>query len=393
MMEPAAADSTNPRAFLHVGGLTLARQQLGLVLALGCERIACIARGLTPDMLALQHAAEKTGAQFHVITGPHALSGLVTATDEVIALAEGLLVEPGEAMRLLDLGAAVLVQPIEPGLAAGFERIDLNHASAGALRVPGRLVERLTELPADCDAISALQRIALQAGVPQRPIGISPGGGPTRWLLVRNEGEAHGIEAGWIAERMGAPTAMTPGRWLARLAARRFGPTLLHSGSGGRPLAWAAAAMGLLGLGSAWFGQTYVGLACCGIGWILRQTAEQLGLVEQQALLLPPPRLPDSAIYGWMLDLVLVILLGWAARAPELAFPAEQFFAPAMLVALLRLVPRATGGRWTAWLEDRAVVVMAIALAFASGFAAQAIPLAAVTLALAGILVSRRQRG
>ncbi len=392
MMEPVAEGSANPRAFLHVGGLTLARQQLGLVLALGCERVACVARDLTPEMLALQHVAEKAGAQFHVITGPRALSGLVTATDEVIALSEGLLVEPREAMRLLDTGPAVLVQPIESGLAAGFERIDLNHASAGALRVPGRLIERLTELPSDCDAVSALQRIALQAGIPQRPIGTGLGGGPGRWLLVRSEAEAHGIEAGWIAERMDMRRAISPGRWIARFAARRFGPALLHSGSGGRPLAWAAAAMALLGLGSAWFGLTYVALAFCGLGWLLRQSADQLGLVEQLALLLPPSRLPDAAIYGWALDLILVAVLGWAAKAPELAFPGEHFFAPAMLVALLRLVPRTTGGRWTAWLEDRAVVVVLLALAFASGFAAQAIPFAALTLALAGILVPRSQR-
>ena len=103
MMEPSAADSAIPRAFLHVGGLTLARQQLGLALALGCERIACVARGLTPEMLALQHAAEKAGAQFHVITGPRALSGLVTATDEVLALAEGYALVSCTGLLMLPL--------------------------------------------------------------------------------------------------------------------------------------------------------------------------------------------------------------------------------------------------------------------------------------------------
>ena len=154
MIEPARTVGEPARAHLRVGGVSLARHQLGVVLALGCQRIICIATSLDPELVALQHVAEDGGASFHCISAPMALLGLVSAGDELIALGEGLLAWPDLAIGQLDTASVVLVQPIEVGLAAGFERLDINHAAAGAMRIPGRLVERLAELPADCDIFS-----------------------------------------------------------------------------------------------------------------------------------------------------------------------------------------------------------------------------------------------
>lgn len=161
---------TAPRGALRVGGVSVALEQLVLVLSMGCERIFCLANRMTPEIAALQHEAERAGARFQLIPGPHGLLGQVTAMDEVIALADGLFASVSDAVALLEPGAAVLVQPAETGVEAGFERIDPTQASGGALRIPGRLVERLADLPHDCDAFSALLRIALQAGVAQRPL-------------------------------------------------------------------------------------------------------------------------------------------------------------------------------------------------------------------------------
>ncbi|MDE2436891.1 MAG: hypothetical protein KGM49_11585, partial [Sphingomonadales bacterium] len=194
------ADATTPRAFLRIGGTTVAQQQLGLALALGCQRVVCVAHGLRAPLIALQHEAERAGVQFHVIAGPRPLLGLVTAQDEVLAFGDGLFASRREAVELLEQGQAVLVQPIEQGLAGGFERIDINHAAAAAMRIPGRLVDQLAELPTDCDAASALQRIALQGGVRQRSIP-SVADGHLFWTLVRSDDEAHAIEPRWIRQR------------------------------------------------------------------------------------------------------------------------------------------------------------------------------------------------
>jgi hypothetical protein len=378
---------------LHVGGSSLARRQLGIVLALGCERIACLARGPDPDVMALQHAAERAGAQFHLIAEPRGLLGLVTARDELIVLAEGLLAVPDELLRLLGQGPAVVVQPAETGLAGGFERIDLNTASGGALRIPGALVERLGDLPVDFDALSTLQRIALQAGVPQRAIAAPMTEAGPRWQLVASEDEAHAVEVAWIAEQIGTVRGATPGRWLARGVARRFGPALLHARGGIRTATAAAWALALMGVGSGWFGLTAIGLGLCGLGWIVERTAGCLAEVERQTLLEAAPKLSRSELYDWIFDLSVIALLGWQASALQLEFPGERYFAPAVLIAMLRLVPRATGGRWTKWLEDRSLVAAGLAIAVVTGIAPLAVPALALVLALAGILAPRRQLG
>ncbi|MFN5778513.1 MAG: hypothetical protein ACK44O_03435, partial [Novosphingobium sp.] len=57
---------TAPRGALRVGGVSVAQEQLVLVLALGCERIFCLASRMSPDIAALQHEAERAGVRFQL---------------------------------------------------------------------------------------------------------------------------------------------------------------------------------------------------------------------------------------------------------------------------------------------------------------------------------------
>jgi hypothetical protein len=385
MLEPAAAASNQPRAFLRIGGMTVARQQLSLVLALGCERVVCIAHGLSPELIELQHVAEAAKAQFHVIPGVRPLAGLVTATDEVLALADGLFASAPETAALLEQGQAVLVQPVEPGLAGGFERIDLNLAAAGAMRLPGRLVEQIADLPADCDAVSSLQRLALQAGVRQRPIP-ALGQDGRFWTLIRSEDEAHALEPKWIRQRTSDGAPQGPSRWLARHAVRWLGPALLHAGSSPFTLAIAAAAAALLALGAGWLALASLGLAFCAVGWVLRECAVLLARIDSDAG--RPHRGFDSRhLYGWLIDALVVVLAGWGS-ALEPGQPAfHRLFPVIMLVALLRILPRSLGPRAAAWLEDRALLALGLAAAIVAGWGSEAIYLAALTAALAGIVL------
>ncbi len=387
MIEPAAA-GTAPRAFLRVGGITIARQQLGLVLSLGAERIVCLAAGMVPEVIELQHAAERAGASFHLITNARALAGLVTAADELIALEDGLLVPGEQAAVVLERGHAVLAQPIEQGLEAGFERLDLNHASAGAIRIPGRLVERLADLPPDCDALSALQRIALQAGIAQTPIPAAGQRGPI-WALVRSDAEAHAIEPLWIRLRTQDDAATGPSRWLALLGVRRLGPALLHAGSGATPLAAGAATLALLGLGAGWFGLIPLGLSLCGLGWVLRLATTSIARIEADEGGVLLAGLRRAGAYGWLIDGILIALAGWSVPVAGGQLGYERYFPAFMLIALLRLLSRSLGREWSGWMEDRGVLALLLALATSTAFAPEAIRGAAVLLALAGILLPR----
>jgi hypothetical protein len=385
MLEPVAAGNAQPRAFLRIGGMTVARQQLSLALALDCERVVCIAQGLAPELIELQHAAEAAGAQFHLIPGARPLAGLVTATDELIVLADSLFASTAQAAALLDQGQAVLVQPIEPGLAAGFERIDLNQSAAGAMRLPGRLVERISDLPADCDAASSLQRIALQAGIRQRPIP-APGQDGLFWTLVRGEDEAHAIEPQWIRQRTADGAPLGPSRWLARLAVRGLGPAMLHAGSGPATLAVAAAVAALLAVGAGWLALAPLGLALCAVGWILRESAVLLVRIDSDHA--PPRRALGSRVaYGWLIDGIVIALAGWGISPQALPLAYDRYFPAIMLVALLRILPRSLGPRAAAWLEDRALLTLCLAVAIAAGRGSEAIHLAAVGVALAGIVL------
>ncbi len=390
MMEPAASGSQTLRAFLRIGGMTIARQQLGLALALGCKKIVCIAQAIVPELIKLQHVAEKSGVQFHVISGPRALIGLVTVADEVIVLGDGLFVSAVEAAAVLEKGQSVLVQPIEQGLAGGFERIDLNHASAAAMRIPGRLVERMAELPSDCDTASALQRIALQAGVNQRSVAAISGGGAF-WAMVRSEDEAHALEPQWIRQRTHDAGMPSPGRGLALLGVRAFGPTMLHAGNGAQVAGFAALVLGVLGLGSGWFGLVPFGLGLCALGWILREATVLLARIESDSLDGRPSGLSRQALYGWMLDAVIVLLAGWGSSVSAGQPVHDRMFPPLMLIAMLRLVPKAIGSRWTMWLEDRSLLCLTLAGAIFAGVGSEAMHLAALGLAIIGIVIPREE--
>jgi hypothetical protein len=377
---PAAA---TPRAFLRVGGATVAQHQLALCIALDCQRVICIARGLSAELVALQHTAEGAGMQFHVVAGARQVSGLVTANDEIVVLSDGLLAIPSGAMPLLEAGHGMLVQPVETGVPLGFERLDINHASAGAMRIPGRLVEGLAELPSDCDVASALTRMALQAGVAQRPVPLEAREGVS-WRIVRDEGEAHAIEAGWIDLHMQQGRATTFGTALARLGVRAVGPALLHAGNGGIALSVAAGVFLAMALVSGWFGAIATSLVLATFGWIVRQTAELLTRIERDSLSRPPARFSREELFGWLFDAVLIVLTVWSVGVVVQRWPYDFLIAPLFLVCLLRIVPHIFARNWTAWFEDRALLCIVLAVAAAAGALIQVVTLTAGILALAG---------
>lgn len=384
-MEQAGPQDGARRAFLRIGGAPIARHQLGLALSLGCERVICLARTLDADLVALQHAAEDAGAKFHVINGSRGLMGLISTADEVIALADGLLPAPDDAVALIEAGPGVMVQPADPAIAAGFERIDAASAAAGLMHVPGRLVERLAELPADFDPVSALQRIALQSGVPQRhlPPGIVEAG---RWSLVRDEAQAHAIEGGWIRSLASAPADAAPTAVLAGLIVRGFGPTLLHSGTGENALVFSAGVLLLLALGAAWFLYGALALSLCVLAVLVRRTGGLLARVERTSFSLPAPRFPREALFDWILDAVLVTALTWCAWR----FPGEpvwpRLFPSLALIGFARIVPRLINGRAGGWIGDRALLALLLAGASLGGVLADSVQAFALALAAVGIV-------
>lgn len=393
MTEPAGAGQALPRAFLRVAGASLAQHQLGLALALDCQRVICLARGTSPELIALQHAAEDAGLQFYIATSVHQLSGLVTANDELLVISEGLFADPGGIAELLDeRRALVLVLPIENALQAGFERIDLNRAAAGLIRVPGQLVEKLHELPHDCDVASALTRIALQSGAGMREIPSEARGG-TRWRLVRSEAEAYAVEAEWLNEQFSEAGRMSPGRSIARFATVAFGSSLLHAGNASNAVSVAVLTVLAIGGGLGWFGLAWAGFLCAAIAWLLVEAVRLLRFAERQAMGKLPPAIPRSDALGWLVDAAFALLS--LAGIPRVAGEAvlSWMFPPVVLMLLLALIPNLLTTPMAAWVRDRALLGVVLAAAALFGQLQIAVELLAIGLVFAGLLLPMRRQG
>lgn len=375
------------RAFLRLGGVTLAQHQLLVALAAGCERIACIARALDADLISLQHAAEREGARFHMISGPRGLSGLVTANDELLVFADGLVPAVKDSVELIGNTPVVLVLPAENSVPLGYERIDLNHAAAGLMLLPGGLVERLNDLSSDAEASSALLRIALQAGTTQRLVPQATLASD-HWLLIRSEDQAHRAEMAWM-ERHTSGRGKSPGLAIANFAVRSFGPALLHAGSGGRVLALSSLLLLAMALGLGWFGWFSAAIGICAPAWLLHKTASIIEEIQADALCRRQGVAAAQRPFGWLFDAVLAGTLVFAAAFVPGEALWQRAFAPFMLFGLLHLIAREIGPRWNSWASDRMLLAITLSIMSFAGWLAVGIPALAAVLLLANIFAPR----
>jgi hypothetical protein len=389
MLDLAGDDPGSLRGFLKIGAGSIARQHLALALACECTKIICISRSLSPELVSLQHQIEGAGARFHCIPGARALAGLVTADDDLFVVTDGLLIPQLEARDLLSRWQGIVVQPAEIGIASGFERIDAENAAAGLMRIPGRLVEQLNYLPADCDVASALTRIALQAGVTQRRLPAE-----ARVKILRNQIDADVTEAEWfdLQFRNSAPMAQGIGMMVARQAVRLIGPVVLSGHKGSQTFALGSIVAILLALAVGWFGFIAVALFGCALAVVAALGCGILRQVERESLTMPQDRWALSDILGWIIDIALVAVLSWAM--PVFAWESgwQRVFAPLMLLIVLRLVTQTAKEAWAGWLADRFLFCLILAGAALAGWLPYFVFGLALCLGLFGILGSSEQK-
>ncbi|MBH0113476.1 hypothetical protein I5E68_11005 [Novosphingobium sp. YJ-S2-02] len=392
MMEPAVSGQPSPRAFLRVAGASIARHQLGIALALDCQRIVCLARDMSPDMIAFQHACEQAGRQFNLVTAASQLSGLITANDEIFLFSDGLFADQEGAARLLDSARGqVLVQPIEGAQAAGFERIDINRASAGLARLPGELVERLRELPADYDTVSALVRIALQSGLLMTEVP-SHLRSPSSWRLVHNEHEALEIEGEWLRTNTQSNGTGLVGQAIGRWAALTFGASLLHAGNASNVLSISILVDCIAAFLLGWLGLAWAGFLCAGAGAVMVDMHRRLRAAERRSLGESKPAVARADVLGWLLDAVLAGLCLWATPRLQHEDLLSWIFAPAMLFLLLNLLVRQIDVRHASWLEDRVLLSVLLAGAVLFGQVDGLVQFAGLGLVGLALLMPRRCR-
>ena len=360
---------------LTLAGKTLARRQLDFALAAGCEGVIALGDGSSAEAIALRHAAEAGGARFQAIRDGHGLLGAVRAEDELLALAPGLLPEAAAALEVLGKGKVVLVLPAGSGTAAGFERIDLERAWAGALVVGGAHVERLSDLPADMEPASALVRIALQAHVKERrlPDDLIADGS---WTILRDGAGTHAAEQGWLKRHLAAATPWMPTRWLADKALQPFATRLLAAPRSVEALVAGALLLLAGGVLAAWYGVAALGFALIPLGAVLAQGALALVRLRSAPFGLAKRGEGVLALLPWLIDAALLACSVLAIEGSWL----HRLFPPLVLLGMLHLPRPATPAGWLALPGDRGVLALLLAVAAGLGLAEPAIMLAALAL-------------
>ncbi len=368
-------------------GRRTALRQLEFARAAGCEAAIGLGDGTGAMAIELRHVAEAGGMKFRTMTNTHNLLGAVGTGDELLVLAPGLLPESAEVLELVQGRHSVVLLPADEGVAAGFERIDANHAWAGVLLMPGRLVERLAQLPRECDAAPSLLRIALQAGIDLRllaPATLTAGS----WIMA-HPSLASAVEAAMLDRRMSAASGGGPSRSFARGVLRRFAPSMLR-----RKAASAAlnAVTGIIGIGAcvgAAYGHPALALVAVALCALLAEIAigfERLGHSPLTAIA-KPDRFSELA--RWFVDAVLLVCVA-------LAIPADwhrQAFPPLILLLALHVRPDNQRRGAGAVLGDRAVLAIVLACAALVGYAEYAAMLLAVLTLGVIVLAPRLRRG
>lgn len=239
--------------------------QVALVRDLGCERIVCLCNPNLPEIVRVQRDIEKSGAEFHGVRTPAQVAALMRDEDQVVAIADGLLIDPATAhdfMRTKDrLRKAVYTFAPDLDAPRGqdqvFERIDATRRWAGLLVSEGVAAQKLQGLPADGNVISLLLRVALQA---QTPIIAAPSDalGDGRWLLVDSEDVAASREHALIQQAAPEHQWVAPLRMLAAMLARGMAGYIL--GTRVTPVILVAAVLLVTAVGLAYWDLVVAGL-------------------------------------------------------------------------------------------------------------------------------------
>lgn len=358
-------------AFVSFAGARVVERQLDLALALGCERVACLVDGIGAEVLELQHRAERAGAKFVGLREASRLSGMVSAGDELLVMAPGVLPDRNTVERVLTK-AAVLGFPADIAIPLGYERIDLEFGWSGVLLTHGGVVERLTELPPDTDAPSALMRIALQTGTRLVPIErrlIDDG----EWHLNATAEALAAREKRWIAAQRETVPFTAPGIAVAERAGARLARDIVGRATEIVPLAIAGlSAIGALGL--AIVGMPAIGLGFATSSALFMGIARVIERVASQGQI-KPKRHPLLKLLDRVIDPIFILLLILAAPAQ---FGILRAFVPLVLFGLLQLGEKHGNEKWRLTYADRILLGSLLIPAAVFGFSTEAAALIAL---------------
>jgi len=326
--------------------------QFDLARELGCSRIICLADGVHEELDALSEEVREAGLEFHTISRPLTLVGLLSGDHELVVIEDGLIADSARAVASLRQEQGVLTLPEKVGLDAGFERIDAEHAWGGILVARATIAEPLADMPQDCDTISLLLRLALQSGTGLRPLApelLEDG----EWLLVRDMRMLERREQVLLDASVGRATWWAPSIALSRRLSRWLAPEGLERG----PLiAGIIAVIAFTGSVLAAV-QGVLPLAFGGVGLGAFALSCGEGMARLRARLWGTDLRPiNAAIWNnALIDFLLIVHLAWPLSLESVS---SQLFIPIVLIGLLRLGSKIWPAPHARLLDDRALLAV-----------------------------------
>lgn len=382
------SDEGDLRAGMVLAGRSIIAWQADLLRNWGAERVICLVEGAPapPSVLALQHALEKDGCEFHTLTGFAALPALVRAEDDLIIIRDGLL--PDRAVTDAVFGSRDALRrcvatiatnhPLSATHPNDFERIDATRHWAGVLAMRGAAVQQLADFPADSDAVSLLLRLALQAGTPCHdldPRELTS----DNWMLADTAAivERHEVELLARAAPQAdfrAPTSGLAGKVAIRLVRRS--PERAKALAGGVGLASL-----LAGVMAAAFGFPAPGLALAALGAFgVQVSIDYAGLVSR--LHGQPPEAQAPSAIGATVDGLAGLALFLALEAGPLGVLGP------LTIGLARLAARQPATPVSIAAADRATILLVLCAAAAFGLLPEVLSCLALGLLAALLLRS-----
>ncbi len=384
------------RAELDLAGRSVLMWQVELVRALGCQRIICLCDAPRDAILIAQQQVEAEGGEFHLARSNLQLVGLVRTDDELVMVADGLLIGRDRVEDMLSdaqvIERGVATIPANHRLAEAheedFERIDRDRHWAGLAVTGAGQVHKLADMPPDGDAMSMLLRLALQARTECRDWS-ERGLGEGNWLLADDQLALDAREKALIGASTASESVGAPFRALSTVLLGRIGARSLTGG----PPATAAGGVAIMlaGLGAALSGFGSVGLGVAACGAFVAEFAGQWALLRERLWSQARGKVFEHLLpLGVEVIATACLLTAFMNEDP----PPSAVALPVFAMALSYLAGRSQGtGTTIPFWHDRTLHLIAFAIAAALGYTGEALALFGLAALAQVILRSHRDPG
>lgn len=341
-----------------IAGRTLLQHQVEFALQAGCTRVLCLIEQPASASSPIQRLCLAGKADLHMHASWRELLPLIPPDERLLVVGADTLIRCAEIAHWMDEGSAIMTVAAAEAVPLGFERIDATRAWAGMMILPGALFQKLSELPHDIDASSALLRIALMDGTPMTPVaGTMRHEG--RIVRLRTAAEVAQLDAQLKQDRHSVAHRHGLGEAVVERLAVRHGWTLLGTPALQRGWPLAAVSMGLATAALAMIDRPGAALPSL----LLTHVLLHAWLTLRRFDVGPSTSVSQPRHVDFTLDALLILVLASALRLDGWA----GLFAPIMLVGLLRLM-RSLGDHRLRVAQDRIALMAVLVTAYYSGF-------------------------